>query len=403
LGHTSNHAVIFAQLFTLGKCHGIHPFIVQLRDTETHKPLKGITIGEIGNKVGFNTVNNGFLGFTNYRIPLKNMLMKNAKVSESGEYKKEKSSILSYGTMTMVRVAIVRDQTVYLSKAVTIAMRYATVRRQSPIDPNEPEPKIIEHVTQQMKIFPAIAKVLVIKAAAESLVEMYHEVMEELQRGDLSRLPELHALSCCLKPISTNEATQAVEVCRLACGGHGYLNSSGFNDIFKMVTAAQTYEGENTVLLLQTARFLIKAWKQGLKGQKLTPTVAYFGSHLSRASQKGYFDSSVSGILRALQTTAAGKVALAFQHLEERKKIMSAEQASNCTGIELTKAAEAHCQVFLLESTMKMMESSAKRVSPSLAAVFRDVLELYAVDLAMRCLGNLLQVNIFVYTKHLVD
>jgi acyl-CoA oxidase len=396
LGHTANYAVIFAQLYTLGKCHGIHPFIVQLRDEETHKPLKGITVGEIGNKVGFNTVNNGFLGFTNYRIPLKNMLMKNAKVSESGEYKKEKNSILSYGTMTMVRVSIVRDQTVYLSKAVTIAMRYATVRRQSPIDPNLPEPKIIEHVTQQMKIFPAIAKVLVFKATAESLVEMFYEVMQELQKGDLSRLPELHALSCCLKPITTNEVTQAVEVCRLACGGHGYLNSSGFNDIFKMATAAQTYEGENTVLLLQTARFLIKAWKQGLKGEKLTPTVAYFGSFASHTGPKRYFDSSVAGILRALQATAAGKIALAFQHIEERKKTMSAEEATNFTGIELTKAAEAHCQVFFLESSIKMVDNSARSVSPALKKVLVDVLELYAVDLVMRSLGNLLQVKSFV-------
>lgn len=70
-----------------------------------------------------------------------------------------------------------------MSKAVTIAMRYSTVRRQSPIDPNQPEPKIIEHVTQQMKIFPAIAKVIVFKLAAEFLWEMYNQVTSELDKG----------------------------------------------------------------------------------------------------------------------------------------------------------------------------------------------------------------------------
>jgi acyl-CoA oxidase len=54
--------VVFAQLYTQGKHRGLQPFIIQLRDSETHKPLKGIIIGEIGNKVGFNSVNNGFLG-----------------------------------------------------------------------------------------------------------------------------------------------------------------------------------------------------------------------------------------------------------------------------------------------------------------------------------------------------
>lgn len=41
MGHTCNYAVVVAQLYTKGQCHGIHPFIVQLRDEETHMPLPG--------------------------------------------------------------------------------------------------------------------------------------------------------------------------------------------------------------------------------------------------------------------------------------------------------------------------------------------------------------------------
>ena len=44
-----------------------------------------------------NTVNNGFLGFDNVRIPLKNMLMKNSKLTEEGVFTKPKSSVLTYG------------------------------------------------------------------------------------------------------------------------------------------------------------------------------------------------------------------------------------------------------------------------------------------------------------------
>lgn len=43
-------------------------------------PLPGVKVGEIGPKLGFNTVNNGFLGFENVRIPRDMMLMKNAQV-----------------------------------------------------------------------------------------------------------------------------------------------------------------------------------------------------------------------------------------------------------------------------------------------------------------------------------
>lgn len=80
VGHSANYAVVVAQLYTKGKCHGIHPFIVQLRDEETHKPLPGIKIGEIGCKLGMNSTNNGYLGFDNVRISRSRLLMKNNQV-----------------------------------------------------------------------------------------------------------------------------------------------------------------------------------------------------------------------------------------------------------------------------------------------------------------------------------
>jgi acyl-CoA oxidase len=352
--------------------------------------MPGVSVGEIGNKVGFNCVNNGFLGFENVRIPLKNMLMRFAKVLENGEFIKPKSQVLTYGTMTLLRVIVVRDQALFLSKAVTIAMRYSLVRRQSPIDPNQPEPKIIEHFTQQMKVFPMIAKVIVIKAAAENLFKLYQEAMSCLEKGDLSRLPEMHSLSCCLKSASTDEVVNGVQTCRLACGGHGYLNSSGFNDIYGCVVAAQHYEGDNTIMYLQTARFLMKAWDFALKGVQLTPTVAYLNEFLEK--QRAFsFENSPKGILRALKAAAAGKVESTFKLLESRKKLSSLQEASNQTGPELVKAAEIHCQVFLLQTAIEYFEYGKRNTSRALGEALDALLEIYSTDLAQRMLGTLLQ------------
>ena len=44
------------------------------------------------------------------------------------------------------------------------------------------------------------------------------------------------------------------QVCRLACGGHGYSQASGLPFLYVNYVAAVTYEGENTVMYLQTAR-----------------------------------------------------------------------------------------------------------------------------------------------------
>ena len=65
---------------------------------------------------------------------------------------------------------------------------------------------------------------------------------------------QLHALSAGLKALSGWEALEGVEQCRLACGGHGYSHASGIPKIYGTISAAVTYEGENTVMMLQTAR-----------------------------------------------------------------------------------------------------------------------------------------------------
>lgn len=391
LGHTANYCVVIAQLYTKGVCHGIHPFIVQLRDEETHMPMPGITIGEIGNKLGMNGVNNGFLGFKNVRIPRANMLMKNAKLLEDGTFVKPPSSVLTYGTMMFVRVVIVRDMANYLSKAVTIATRYSCVRRQSVINPDQPEVQVIDHLTQQYKLFPAIAKSIIFKLTSDNLWDMYNQVTSELDKGDLERLPELHAIACCLKAVCTADAAQAVETCRLACGGHGYMTCSNLFGTYGMVTAACTYEGENTVLLLQTARYLLKVWIQAKKGQELVPTMQYLKNFLS-SSERQSWDDSVPGIIKALQTVAAGKLRLASDHIEQRKRAgRTPEEAVNLTSIELARTADAHCRAFLVQSGYEMIEKSCSTVPPELARALRDIYELYAFDEAMKVVGDLLR------------
>jgi alkylation response protein AidB-like acyl-CoA dehydrogenase len=43
--------------------------------------FQGVTVGDIGPKMGYNAIDNGFLRLDNVRIPRENMLMKNSKVT----------------------------------------------------------------------------------------------------------------------------------------------------------------------------------------------------------------------------------------------------------------------------------------------------------------------------------
>lgn len=68
LGKTATHVVLMARLFTGGRDYGPHAFVVQIRDLDTHHPLPGVVVGDIGAKMGYNGVDNGFLSFDHVRI-----------------------------------------------------------------------------------------------------------------------------------------------------------------------------------------------------------------------------------------------------------------------------------------------------------------------------------------------
>lgn len=247
----------------------------------------------------------------------------------------------------------------------------------------------MDHLTQQHKLFPQLAKSIIFKLTADYIWEMYNQVTGELDKGQLDRLPEMHAMTCCLKAVTTADAAAGVETCRLACGGHGYMASSNFSISYGMVTAASTYEGENTVLLLQTARYLVKSWNAAITGQSLTPTVAYLG--MVRRVKNPRFDRSLSGIIEAFQYSAGKMIEIAYNNIERRKKSMTNEEAVNATSIELACAAEMHCRAFLLESSYKAINASFGEFSPALGKVFKDIIELYSVDSALQNLKYLMR------------
>ncbi|CAI9562387.1 unnamed protein product [Staurois parvus] len=120
LGKTSTHAVVLAQLCSNGKYYGMHPFIVPVRSLKDHSPLPGITVGDIGPKMAFQQVDNGYLMMRNIRIPKENMLSRFSEVLPDGSYVKRGSDKINYFTMIAIRVAMIGGEVVdSLMKACT--------------------------------------------------------------------------------------------------------------------------------------------------------------------------------------------------------------------------------------------------------------------------------------------
>lgn len=371
---SSTHAAVMALLYTKGQCQGPHLFVVPLRDCNTYKCLPGITLGEIGPRFGVQSNDNGFARFDNFRIPRRNMLMRHSQVLEDGTYVKPAHSKLSYGAMVRVRVGIARDACVQLQQAVTIATRYSAVRRQSELVPGEPEPQILEYQTQQYKILPQIASVFALLFSSLRAIDFLHSASAKMDGGDMSLLPELHALSSGIKALGAYDATSGIEICRLACGGHGYLASSNLHRLYTSTTCAITYEGENTVLWLQVARYLIKSYRAARKGNTLGLSVEYLAGQPT--SNKG--DLSDRGLVEAFKVTARFLVSSAERRLQRLcDSGMAYHHAWNNCSVSLVKCAEAHMRYYVCEKYFDSVETVAMR--PELREVMRNLSRLYMI------------------------
>ncbi|KAM4664617.1 peroxisomal acyl-coenzyme A oxidase 1 isoform 1-T1 [Discoglossus pictus] len=366
LGKTSNHAVVLAQLYTQGECKGLHAFIVPIRQMGTHEPLPGVVVGDIGPKFGFDETDNGFLKFDHFRIPRENMLMKYAQVEPDGTYVKPLSDKLTYGTMVFIRSMIVGDSARSLSRACTIAIRYSAVRHQSEIRVGEPEPQILDFQTQQYKLFPLLATAYAFNFVGSYMSTTYHRITGDIQQGDLSELPELHAFSAGLKAFTSWVASTGIEECRMACGGHGYSRCSGIPDIYVTFTPSCTYEGENTVMMLQTARFLVKSYTAALSGERLTGMVSYLNDvSMQRVQPQPLAGRAVitnindlNSLVEAYKQRASWLVVAAaksFQSDVSRGK--RREDAWNKNSVDLVRATDAHCHYVVVRIfTAKLSE-----------------------------------------------
>jgi acyl-CoA oxidase len=80
-GETATHTVAICRLMVDGRDHGLNWFIIPLRSLEDGTLLPGVTCGDVGAKMGRQGLDNGWLQFSQVRVPRNYMLMKWAQLS----------------------------------------------------------------------------------------------------------------------------------------------------------------------------------------------------------------------------------------------------------------------------------------------------------------------------------
>ncbi|KAH8651251.1 acyl-CoA dehydrogenase/oxidase C-terminal [Xylariales sp. PMI_506] len=276
LGLSASHGIIMAKLITSGKDHGVHPFLLQLRDVKSGDPTPGVELGDVGPKPSHNQNDNGYAVFTNVPIPRENMLMAIAQVSRGGEYRKVPGfhPKAAYATMMSVRANIVWICSIQLAATATIAIRYSTVREQGNLAYHEErksgsprETAIIHYKSQLYRLLTRLAEAYAILFASKHCINVQNKFESRQEVGDHGTMASAHALTAGMKAWATSIASDGAEDVRKCCGGAGYLAISGLPELVYSLTALCTLEGENYVMWQETARYLVR-WAERLMSAK---------------------------------------------------------------------------------------------------------------------------------------
>jgi len=327
LGRTANYAMVIARLIDgSGVDRGIHNFLVPLRCPRTHELLPGVVTGDVGPKIGYNAMDNGFAYFNEVKIPRRNMAMRFASVDERGRYSKNNnnnnnnadgdgngaSEKVAYITMMQVRAHICNEAGKNLAMATTIAVRYSAVRRQGydaddvagannnnkgnnkrnlPNSSSPPPPprelQILDYKQQQHRLFSHLAESYCFFFTGKKVLERLREIERDLvappssgrRSGRESRnsnpvltkavMQDIHASTSALKSFTTMVAADGMEDCRKACGGHGFLVCSGLPELVQTYLQNPTVEGDNHMLPQQVVKVLVKVVQAVRKGSDM--------------------------------------------------------------------------------------------------------------------------------------
>ncbi|ETV72367.1 hypothetical protein H257_12517 [Aphanomyces astaci] len=282
--------VVFAQLQVQGEQHGIHAFLVRIRN-EDMTVADHVRVEDMGHKMGCNGVDNGKILFDNVRIPRTNMLDALSQVSGDGTFTSHVSSkrgrflavadqllsgrvciasMLMGGTKLSLAIAMRYYSTpsspIHSPNAKGVMPRYAASR--ATVGPKgKSDTAILHYGLQKQALLPLVARTYVLAHGLNVVKDKYKAWNKSTD--PLDRL-ELVVLCSAIKPVVSWNAENVVSVCRERCGGQGYLSANRFGEILGFSHAAVTAEGDNRVLMTKVTKELGELVKQGR--YKLSPT-----------------------------------------------------------------------------------------------------------------------------------
>lgn len=281
IGNAALHArmaTVFAQLEVNGEHHGVHAFLVPIRD-EHGKVLAGVSIEDCGRKIGLNGVDNGRIAFKGVRIPRDNLLDRFGSVSSDGAYTSPITSptkrfFTMIGTLVAGRTSIAAASVSATKLGLTIAARYAQQRRQFGPEGGREVP-ILTYRSLFRRLLPTIARTYALDFAV-------HDTVREFRRG-MEKPREIELRAAALKAAASRHAVDALQFSREVCAGQGYMWQNRIGELRADTDIFTTFEGANNVLLQLVARGLLTDLREQFEEMRVWAAVRHVTARASSA------------------------------------------------------------------------------------------------------------------------
>ena len=392
-------AVVFAQLVTGDEVHGVHAFLVPIRDLDG-SVLPGVRIEDCGFKAGLNGVDNGQLWFDEVRVPRTALLDRYGQVDADGTYRtpienKTKRFFTMLGTLIQGRVSVAGGAGSATKVALAIALEYAQKRTQFEAPGRDGEVVLLDYLAHQRKLLPALAKTYALHFAQSEMVQTLHDVFTAGNDDD-PRRRELEARAAGIKAAATWHATSTIQTAREACGGAGYLGENRLPGLKADTDVFTTFEGDNTVLLQLVAKELLTSYSDHFGELDMLGTVRFvagqaFGTALERTAVRPLIARLAAAAGRdedAAWTDRGWQLSLfefRERHLLEglARRLRRALKADDPFAIfndcqdHLLQAARAHVDRVLLEAFVEGIEECQ---DPTAQALLNQVCDLFALS-----------------------
>jgi acyl-CoA oxidase len=398
---TARVAAVFAQLITPdGEGHGVHCFVVPIRDDEGND-LPGVTTSDCHYKGGLPGVDNGRIQFDQVRVPRENLLNKYADVAEDGTYSSPienpgRRFFTMLGTLIRGRVTVGGSAGAAARVALDIATRYALKRRQFEAPGSDDEVLIMDYLVHQRRLFPLIAKSYALQFAQNELVAKCHE-LQTSDDPDAEEQRELESRAAGLKAANTWHATAAIQEAREACGGAGYLAENRLIALKADTDVFTTFEGDNHVLTQLVAKELLTAYADDIKGMSPVEWVRFAANFagervLKRTAAQTIMqtildtrqDNEEEGSLfnrgtqvQMFEDREEYMIASVARRMQGKSKEMSPFDAFNAVQDHVLHAARAHIERIILEAFVAGIDSCEDEEARK---ILNMVCDLYALS-----------------------